>query len=125
MSVGEGGVVDSSDRVVVDLAAANRDRGAFGDDAGQFNPNRPIRSGQFPFGLTFGTGVHACLGRDLDAGAIAKGGVDPATHQYGLVTLLAAVLLEEGARPDPIVPPRPDLNTERQNWGYYAVRFGR
>ena len=60
------------------------------------------------FGLTFGTGVHACLGRDLDGGAIGKGGMDPATHQYGMVTLLAAVLLEEGARPDSILLPCPD-----------------
>jgi hypothetical protein len=125
MAVGRFEAVGPEDRVVIDLAAANRDRGIFGEDADAFIPGRPIPVGQFPFGLTFGTGVHACLGRDLDGGVIAKGDVDPATHQYGLVTLLVAELLEAGAQPDPQDPPRPDLNTQRQNWGYYPVEFRR
>jgi cytochrome P450 len=125
MSVGRGETVGTEDRVIIDLAAANRDRSIFGEDADRFIPGRPIPVGQFPFGLTFGTGVHACLGRDLDGGVIAKGDVDPAAHQYGLVTLLVAELLEAGAHPDPKDPPRPDLNTQRQNWGYYPVEFRR
>jgi cytochrome P450 len=99
------------------------DRRIFGENADDFVPGRPLPPGQFPFGLTFGTGVHACLGRDLDGGVVPRGEVDPATHQYGLVTLLVLALLEAGARPIPGDPPRADPNTERQNWGSYPVEF--
>ncbi len=118
-----GDQLDSKDRVVIDLAAANRDQSVFGADADEFKPGRRVPQGLFPFGLTFGTGVHACLGRDLDGGIIARSDVDPATHQYGLVTLLVAELLQAGARPDPRDPPVADPNTQRQNWGRYPVEF--
>ena len=118
-----GDQVGSRDRVVIDLAAANRDQRIFGVDADDFKPGRPVPPGQFPFGLTFGTGVHSCLGRELDGGVIPKADVDPAAHQYGLVTLLVAELLQAGAQPDPNDPPAPDQNTQRQNWGRYPVEF--
>jgi len=112
-----------TDRIVIDLAAANRDRSVFGEDADQFNPWRSLPPGVFPYGMTFGTGIHACLGRDLDGGVIARDGVDPATHQYGLVTLLIAALIRAGARLVPGDPPTVDPNTVRQNWGRYPVEF--
>ena len=118
-----GDAVNATDRVVIDLAAANRDQRIFGGDADDFKPGRSVPQGLFPFGLTFGTGVHSCLGRDLDGGVIAKSDVDPATHQYGLVTLLVAELLQAGARPVAGDPPVPDRNTQRQNWGGYPVEF--
>jgi cytochrome P450 len=124
-SLQSGAVLSEQDRVVVDLAAANRDKAIFGPDADEFNPSRPIPLGHFPFGLTFSSGVHTCLGRDLDGGVIAKADTDPARHQYGLITLLIGALLEAGARPDPDEPPTPDIHTQRPNWGRYPVVFVR
>jgi cytochrome P450 len=118
-----GATADPSDRIVIDLAAANRDPGIFGEDADRFNPARSVPAGVFPYGMTFGTGIHACLGRDLDGGVIAREGVDPATHQYGLVTLLVSALLRAGASRVPDDPPTSDPATVRQNWGRYPVRF--
>ena len=118
-----GHLAGDADRIVIDLAAANRDRSVFGEDADRFNPWRTVPPGVFPFGMTFGTGIHACLGRDLDGGVIARDGVDPVTHQYGLVTLLISALIRAGARLVADDPPTADPNTVRQNWGRYPVEF--
>jgi cytochrome P450 len=110
-----------SDRVVVEMAQANRDTSVFGADAAVFNPHRVVPEGIPPWGLTFGTGVHTCLGRDLDGGMQARPDTDPATHQYGIVPLLVEALLERNARPDPARPPTRSSQTERPNWGCYPI----
>jgi cytochrome P450 len=112
------------DLVIVDLHEANREQEIFGADAGVFNPHRALPGRHAPFGLTFGTGPHLCLGRDLDAGVVPRADTDPATHQYGIVTLLVRALLAHGARPDPGHPPVAASHTARPNWGSYPVRFG-
>lgn len=124
-SLQSGDALTQQDRVVIDLAAANRDPSVFGADADEFNPARAIPRGHFPFGLTFSSGVHTCLGRDLDGGVVAKSDTDPAKHQYGLISLLIGALLEAGVRPDPTEPPVPDIYTQRPNWGRYPVVFTR
>jgi cytochrome P450 len=123
VTLSSGDSAGDTDRIVIDLAAANRDPEVFGADADQFNPARVLPPGVFPYGMTFGTGIHACLGRDLDGGVVPREGIDPVTHQYGLVTLLVAALLRAGARRIPNDPPTADLATVRQNWGRYPVEF--
>jgi cytochrome P450 len=123
LALAGGAAVGTDDRVEIDLWTANRSRDVFGADADEFNPLRSIAHGHEPFGLTFGTGVHTCLGRDLDGGIVPKGAVDPAQHQYGIVALLCRALLEAGARPDPARPPTKATYTARPNWGEYPVVF--
>jgi cytochrome P450 len=113
----------TEDRVEIDLWTANRSKDAFGEDADVFNPHRSIAAGNEPFGLTFGTGVHTCMGRDLDGGLVPKGAVDPDQHAYGIITMLVKALLDAGATPDPTDPPHMATYTARPNWGRYPVRF--
>jgi hypothetical protein len=115
----------SHDRVEIDLWTANRQKDVFGEDADVFNPHRSVAAGNDPFGLTFGTGVHTCLGRDLDGGLVPKGAVDPAKHQFGIIALLAKALLDAGAEPDPADPATLAEHTARPNWGRYPVVFSR
>lgn len=117
------GAVDAGDDVVVDLYRANRDPAVFGADAEAFNPYRALPPAVRPWGLTFGYGMHACMGRDLDGGMVALPGTTAAEHQYGIVTLFAQALLERGARQDPADPPSAAADTVRPNWGRYPVRF--
>ena len=117
------GAVGIEDRVEIDLWTANRSQDAYGVDADQFNPHRSVTRGNEPFGLTFGTGVHSCLGRDLDGGIVPKGAVNPAQHQYGIIALLAKAMLDAGAAPDPQDPPTMATHTARPNWGRYPVVF--
>ena len=125
VSLSTGASAEPTDRIEINLWAANRQKDIFGEDADAYNPHRSVAQGYEPFGLTFGTGVHTCLGRDLDGGLVAKGDVDPANHQYGIITLLVGALLDAGARPDPDDPPELATYTERPNWGRYPVLFGR
>jgi cytochrome P450 len=124
MHLPTGQAVQPADRVVIDLASANRDRTIFGADADVFNPHRVVSEGVPPWGLTFGVGVHTCLGRDLDGGVLPRPDCDPQTHQYGIVPLLVRTLFERGARPDPDKPPQAASHTERPNWGSYPVVLG-
>lgn len=111
------------DHVVIDLKAANRDTSIYGDDAAAFNPHRELPRGREPYGLTFGVGIHTCLGRDLDGGVLPKADCNPDTHQYGIVTLLVRAFLENDVRADPDNPAIIDTKTERGTWGVYPVLF--
>jgi cytochrome P450 len=52
--------------VAVWLQPANKDTAVFGPDAAEFNPHRTIADASVNrFGIAFGTGPHACLGRPL------------------------------------------------------------
>ena len=121
MALPNGSEADTNDRVVVDLATANRDPTIFGHDADVFNPHRTVREGTPPWGLTFGVGVHTCLGRDLDGGLQPRADTDPDTHQYGIVPLLVQELVKRKARPDPTDKALAASHTERANWGYYPI----
>jgi cytochrome P450 len=117
------GDVAEGEMIEFRLAESNRDPEIYGADADSFNPYREIKTPHPPYGHTFGTGVHTCLGRDLDGGILPRGEVDPATHQYGTITLFLRDLFARGARIDPDDPPRPAVDTARPNWGYYPVIF--
>ena len=111
--------------VAIDLVAANRDRAVFGDDAGVFDPFRVLPDDVAPWGLSFGHGVHACLGQEL-AGGLADSPATPATavgHLFGSVTVMAGALLAAGAERDGDDPPVVDTSTTREVFGRYPVVF--
>ena len=120
----DGRRLEPGDRLVIDLARANCDRSVFGEDAAIFNPERKINGrvqGRkvYPFGLTFGTGVHLCPGRDLDGGIVRDNA--SRTGMRGIVTMLVEALLSHGARRDPDAAPIRDQTTQRSNWAQYPV----
>jgi len=117
------GEVGPDDIVNIDLLAANQDRARFGEDASAFNPYRQPAGNIPPFGLSFGLGAHACIGRNLAAGALPRGVPDPAEHHYGTITMLVLALLRHGARPDPAQLPRQDPTITRVKWASYPVLF--
>ena len=111
------------DKVIIDLYTCNRDEEMFGEDAKEFNPNRKAPSGQNIYGLSFGLGMHSCIGRNLAAGVVPKEDTDPNDHHYGTVALILNKLFENNARPDPDDQPKMDEKTKRPNWGYYPIIF--
>lgn len=126
VSLSNGRAIAEGDRVISDLHAANRQTAVFGPDAGEFNPHRTLPTGVLPFGHTFGSGVHSCLGRDLDGGVVPRGPVaDPAGHQYGIITLFVRRILAEGAERNAADPPTLATYTARPNFGRYPVVFNR
>jgi cytochrome P450 len=111
------------DEVVVNLRAANRTAGLFGDDPTVFNPHRAAPAGQLPYGLSMGHGAHACLGRNLAVGVVPRKGADHDGHQYGTVPLIVEALFRGGVAPDVEHPPRRDETIARFVWAEYPVVF--
>lgn len=115
--------VKAAGLVEVDLVAANRDRAVFGADAELFNPKRVVDRGVWPFGLSFGYGNHACMGRDLDGGIVPKPGADLTADALGIVPLLVLTLLQHGVVPDEARSAQADNTTSRPNFSSYPVQF--
>jgi cytochrome P450 len=124
MHLPTGADVADSDEVVIDLMAANRDTAVFGADAASFNPYRENPRGANLYGLSFGSGMHACIGRHLAAGVPLRANLPEKDIQYGTVHLIVRALLDHGARPDPSDPAVVDTSTARRNWSRYPVLLG-
>jgi len=76
-----------------------------------------------PYGLSFGSGMHACIGQDLAAGLVHRAGVPLEQHIFGLVPEAVQALFDRGVRPDPDDPPVMDESTTRPYFGRYPVLF--
>jgi cytochrome P450 len=126
--------ISIGDQVAIRQDAVNRDPSIWGADADVFNPLRLVPDGVMPWGLSFGHGVHACLGQELAAGVelpwypnslldeFSADAAEPG-HLVGSVTIMAQAMLSAGAQVDPDNPPQQDQSTTRQVWGAYPVRF--
>lgn len=122
MTLKSGRQIPQGAKVVIDLLSVNRDRSVFGDDAEDFNPRRTTPDGVPLYGLSFGSGMHACIGQDLAAGStwVDQVGDD---HLFGLVPCAVQALFDHGVRPDPKDPPVMDESTTRPYFGRYPVIF--
>ena len=119
----ETGVLISKDaRVTIDMRAANRDEKVFGNDAQHFNPFRDIPEGISPWGLSFGSGFHACIGQELVSGLESQP-ADSEVSLTGAIATMAQIVLSHGAIVDPQNPPRRDEQSARKNWLSYPVIF--
>lgn len=119
-----GGVaVPAGARVTIDLVAANRDPLAFGERPGEFDPHRELPAGVAPWGLSFGLGMHACIGQDLAAGLDPRARPADVDALHGLVPVAVRAVLDAGGRPDPADPPVVDPESSRGYWGRYPVTF--
>ena len=123
----DGQQAQPDDTVIVNLRQANRDTGIFGSDAAAFIGQRAVPPGIAETGITFGIGMHACLGKNLAAGVLAIPGRDtPAEkRQYGTVPWIAHALLQAGVQRSPDKPGELDATIERETWLRYPVQFAR
>lgn len=111
-------------KVVIDLLSVNRDTAIFGGDASDFNPHRTTPDGVPAYGLSFGSGMHACIGQDLSAGLLFDADSTIDEHLFGLVPEAVQALFDAGARPDPDDRPEMDESTTRPYFGRYPVLLG-
>lgn len=124
-----GRTIPAGSKVVIDLLSVNRDTSVFGPDAEAFDPRRELPDGVPPYGLSFGSGMHACIGQDLAAG-LAVATSDPSADDasgsalLGLVPQAVQALFDHGVRRDPEQPPEMDESTTRPYFGRYPVLFG-
>jgi len=125
VTLADGRLIPKGDKVVVELQTANRDATVFGDDATEFNPQRTVQGRISPAGMSFGGGMHVCLGMNLVAGTVLRDGEapNPENHQFGTVTLIIRELIERGMLPNPDQPPQKIEASERDVWATYPVLF--
>jgi cytochrome P450 len=125
VTLADGRLIPKGDKVVVELQTANRDATIFGDDATEFNPQRAIQGRISPAGMSFGGGMHVCLGMNLVAGTVLRDGEapNPENHQFGTVTLIIKELIERGMLPNPDQLPQKIEASERDVWATYPVLF--
>jgi cytochrome P450 len=116
--------ISKGSKVVIDLLSVNRDPEVFGPTATEFDPRRELPDGIPPYGLSFGSGMHACIGQDLAAGLVRHADDPLDDHVFGLVPEAVQVLFDHGARPDPEDPPEMDASTTRPYFGRYPVVLG-
>lgn len=95
---------NKDDRIALYFSAANRDQGLFGQEVEAFNPNRPFSRKPPPWGLTFGSGVHTCIGRALVTGLSRS--YDDTDPTLGTIVGVLNALYRAGAMLDPESPPR-------------------
>jgi hypothetical protein len=63
-----------------------------------------VPKGMQPWGMTFGIGVHSCIGRNLVTGIMNSGDAKHGTHGTAVRIMMALYAL--GARLDPEKPPQ-------------------
>ena len=84
--------ISEGDKVIIDLEPVNRSQDLYGDDASEFNPTRELQNGVTPWGLSFGQGMHACIGQDLAAGLVFDTNSTEEDHLFGLVPVAVQTL---------------------------------
>ncbi len=117
------GRLEPSDTVTVNLMAANRDPARFGPTADAFDPFRDT-GGTPLYGLSFGVGAHACIGRQLAIGVLPREGGGDEPRQLGSIPLILARLMAANVRPHPEQAPQMDTVSGRPNWASYPVLLG-
>lgn len=121
--VGDDVAVEVGDIVDLDLVMANRDRDVFGEHAEEFDPDRTFAPDVPPWGTSFGTGMHACIGQDMAAGTLHDPDAASAVQLFGLVPVALQAVLAMGVRVDPENPPELDALTSRGYFKRYPVLF--
>ena len=111
------------DRIALFFSDANRDAGLFGPDALQFNPHRPFNRRPPPWGLTFGAGVHTCIGRALVTGLSHS--YDDTDPTLGTILGVLTALYRAGAELDPAVAPKRNTDSYHDAFASLPIVFRR
>jgi cytochrome P450 len=124
-TLADGTEVQTGDRVHIDMAAANRDPAVFGSTAEEFDPDRELPDDVPRHGVSFGHGMHACIGQELAVGVEPDPGDGFEHRLFGLVGVVVQELVRLGVRPDPDDAPMIDPASERGTFSRYPVVFNR
>lgn len=118
-----GTMIPKDSLVTIDLMSVNRNVDIFGPTASNFNPHRVIATPNIaPWGLSFGHGMHACIGQELAAG-LSERSQETSEFEYGLATVAVQAMFDRNVAPDPHQPAKMDTTTKRPYWGSYHVIF--
>ena len=118
-----GTIVPKNSTVTIDLMSINRSAEIFGADANEFDPHRQISTPNVAaWGLSFGHGMHACIGQELAAG-LSERSEETSDYEFGLATVAVQAMFDRKVIADPSQPAKIDTTTKRPYWGSYHVLF--
>ena len=123
MELSDGTLLSEGTEVTLDLMLANRDNEIFGESSGTYDPYREVPEGIPGWCMSFGAGMHACVGAELDGGLEIDPDRPESEALFGTVAIMAHALLSAGGRRDPNNPPQHDPNSERKHFSTYPVIF--
>lgn len=115
--------VPADTQLTFDMISANHDPSVYGTHADSYDPLRALAPGSSLWGLSFGHGSHACMGRTLAAGMPQgrDGGIRD-EHLFGLIPIAVQALVRRNIRRQPDRPPQSDSETRRwTRWKSYPV----
>ena len=126
MTLPDGHQLREGEFLAMDLMQANRDPAVYGADAATFNPHRLLPDRVALHGLSFGGGMHSCLGRILAAGvpAAADGSPPPSGEtEWGTIHMVCHELLALGIARDPARAAEIDESTTRKHFRTFPFVF--
>jgi cytochrome P450 len=109
--------ISADERVALFFRSASASAPVFGANPEVFDPRREY-SGVAPWGLAFGGGAHACIGRPMVTGVGSRGQSD------GTIVHIARALYRAGLRLDPDREPVLDATTYYDAYESVPVLFG-
>lgn len=104
VTLSTGRKVAAREMVALHAPPANVQTEVFGEDARYFNPYRETPKKMQPWGMTFGLGVHSCIGQNLVTGIKNRGDDKHGTH--GTAVRIMKSMYDLGAELDPDNPPK-------------------
>lgn len=123
VELGSGTHLPAGSRVILELTAANTDPDVFGPAGADFDPHREIPDGVPRWGMSFGGGMHACIGAELDGGLEIDPDRPSDQQLFGTVAVMANAFLSAGGQRDPANPPQLDPSSTRKHFSTYPVVF--
>ena len=118
-----GTTVPKNSTVTIDLMSINRSQEIFGKDANEFDPHRKVANPNVAaWGLSFGHGMHSCIGQELAAG-LSERSEESSDYEFGLATVAVQAMFDRKVMVDPTQPAKIDTTTKRPYWGSYHVLF--
>ncbi len=94
----------TGERIALFFSHANRESALFGEDVENFNPLRATGRKPPPWGLSFGSGAHTCIGRALVTGLSQR--YDDAHPTLGTIVGVLQALYQAGVELDPEQTPQ-------------------
>ena len=73
--------------------------------------------------MSFGAGMHACVGAELDGGLEIDPDRPVSETLFGTVAIMVHAFLSAGGRRDPNDPPLLDPDSKRKHFSSYPISF--